>query len=356
ADHELADLRLKTIGFVFQAFNLLPALTVAENVAWPLEFSGYSRAEVRRRTAAALERVGVTGRDRRYPAELSGGEQQRVAIARALATRPAILLADEPTGNLDSHTGQTIPDPVDAAAGRAAVTVTAGEGLTFPESVADQVAAVPGVALAVPLVTGVAFPDDGSGDLLTVYGVDLTHEADVRLYRGTAENGPVLDDPIVFLSQPDSILLGRAFAASRGLQPGQPLVLAAPRGLKRFTVRGLLDPQGLAQTLGGRLVVMDLYAAERAFTADGQITQVDVVPAADAGLEAVKAAVAAMLPEGLTVAEPALRKDVIRKTIGGFQAMLTAFGLLAVLAGFVICYSRLGAIFEARTWEVGLLR
>ena len=247
-------------------------------------------------------------------------------------------------------------DTVDAAAGRAALTVTAGEGLTFPESVADQVAAVPGVALAVPLVTGVAFPDDGSGDLLTVYGVDLTHEADVRLYRGTAENGPVLDDPIVFLSQPDSILLGRAFAASRGLQPGQPLVLAAPRGLKRFTVRGLLDPQGLAQTLGGRLVVMDLYAAERAFTADGQITQVDVVPAADAGLEAVKAAVAAMLPEGLTVAEPALRKDVIRKTIGGFQAMLTAFGLLAVLAGFVICYSRLGAIFEARTWEVGLLR
>jgi len=109
-DHQLADLRLRTIGFVFQAFNLLPALTVAENVAWPLEFSGYSRAEVRRRTAAALERVAVTGRDCRYPAELSGGEQQRVAIARAIATGPSILLADEPTGNLDSHTGQTILD------------------------------------------------------------------------------------------------------------------------------------------------------------------------------------------------------------------------------------------------------
>jgi putative ABC transport system ATP-binding protein len=110
ADHALADLRLRTIGFVFQAFNLIPALTVEENVAWPLEFSGYPRAEVRRRTAEALARVGVVGRERRHPAELSGGEQQRVAIARAVATGPAILLADEPTGNLDSHTGTTILD------------------------------------------------------------------------------------------------------------------------------------------------------------------------------------------------------------------------------------------------------
>jgi putative ABC transport system ATP-binding protein len=110
ADHELADLRLRNIGFVFQSFNLIPALTVDENVAWPLEFSGYSRADVRRRTEDALRRVEVIDRGRRYPAELSGGEQQRVAIARAIATGPSILLADEPTGNLDSRTGQSILD------------------------------------------------------------------------------------------------------------------------------------------------------------------------------------------------------------------------------------------------------
>jgi putative ABC transport system ATP-binding protein len=109
-DHKLADLRLRTIGFVFQAFNLIPALTVEDNVGWPLEFSGHARAEVRRRVADALERVGVRDRGRRYPAELSGGEQQRVAIARAIATGPSLLLADEPTGNLDSHTGQRILD------------------------------------------------------------------------------------------------------------------------------------------------------------------------------------------------------------------------------------------------------
>jgi putative ABC transport system permease protein len=102
--------------------------------------------------------------------------------------------------------------------------------------------------------------------------------------------------------------------------------------------------------------VMDLYAAERAFTADGQVNQLDLVLAEGADVGRVKAAVAAVLPPGLRVEEPALRKDVIRRTVSGFQAMLTAFGLLAVLAGFIICYSRLGAIFEARTWEVGLLR
>jgi len=114
ADHQLADLRLRTMGFVFQTFNLIPSLTVDENVGWPLEFSGCPRGEVRQRVGEALSRVGIVGCERRYPAELSGGEQQRVAIARAIATRPSILLADEPTGNLDSYTGRTILDLLQA--------------------------------------------------------------------------------------------------------------------------------------------------------------------------------------------------------------------------------------------------
>ena len=123
ADHQLADLRLEKIGFIFQAFNLIPALTVEENVGLFLEFAGRSKADVRRMTAEALQQVGVSGRERRYPGELSGGEQQRVAIARAIVGRPSILLADEPTGNLDSHTGQMILDMLAALNRSAGVTV-----------------------------------------------------------------------------------------------------------------------------------------------------------------------------------------------------------------------------------------
>ncbi len=110
-DNARSDLRLREIGFVFQSFNLFPTFTAEENVAWPLEFQGVRWREARRRAREALARVALPPAvARRRPAELSGGEQQRVAIARALVTEPRLVLADEPTGNLDSQTGQTILD------------------------------------------------------------------------------------------------------------------------------------------------------------------------------------------------------------------------------------------------------
>jgi putative ABC transport system ATP-binding protein len=108
SDDERSRLRLEHIGFVFQSFNLLPTFTAEENVAWPLEFLGITWRDARRRAADALDRVGLEAARRRRPAELSGGEQQRVAIARALVTEPWLLLADEPTGNLDSGTGEAV--------------------------------------------------------------------------------------------------------------------------------------------------------------------------------------------------------------------------------------------------------
>jgi putative ABC transport system ATP-binding protein len=108
SEHELTLLRRNSVGFVFQFFNLIPTLRVNENIAFPLALTGVSAAEQKERVAAVLGEIGLTHRSSHYPNELSGGEMQRVAIGRAIVHRPALLLADEPTGNLDSHTGETI--------------------------------------------------------------------------------------------------------------------------------------------------------------------------------------------------------------------------------------------------------
>lgn len=127
SERERARLRLRGIGFIFQRFYLLPTLTARENIELPLRAAGVGRAERDRRADELLTEVGLTGREASFPHQLSGGEEQRVAIARALANRPGLLLADEPTGELDSAATETVLaliDSVGAASGATVVTVT----------------------------------------------------------------------------------------------------------------------------------------------------------------------------------------------------------------------------------------
>ena len=108
SESERTKFRRDNVGFIFQQYNLLPKLSLMENVEVPLVYAGVPRGERRRRAAAALEQVGLGDKLRNKPNQLSGGQQQRVSIARALAGRPAVILADEPTGALDSHTGREV--------------------------------------------------------------------------------------------------------------------------------------------------------------------------------------------------------------------------------------------------------
>jgi putative ABC transport system ATP-binding protein len=125
-DRRLAIVRNRKIGFVFQSFNLIPRMSALANVELPLAYGGVKTAERRRRALAALDRVGLSDRVEHEPNELSGGQQQRVAIARALVTAPALLLADEPTGNLDTRSTADVLEVLDglSAAGRTIVLIT----------------------------------------------------------------------------------------------------------------------------------------------------------------------------------------------------------------------------------------
>src|SRR6185503_4757226 len=140
------------------------------------------------------------------------------------------------------------------------------------------------------LVTGVAFPDDETGELISAYGIDFTDDASVRLYyRG--DTGTVIDDLMGFLNSKDDIIVARELAERRQLSIGSAFDVVTPRGRRHFVVGGLISPEGLARTLGGRLLVMDLAAAEDAFTEREQISQIDVVVSPDYDVERVQEAV-----------------------------------------------------------------
>ena len=126
-ESQLADWRNQNVGFIFQTFNLIPVLTTAENVELPLLLTQLSRSARRKQVATALELVGLSDRAHHLPRQLSGGQEQRVAIARALVTDPALIVADEPTGNLDSHSAQevlTVMQSLRKDAGKTVIMVT----------------------------------------------------------------------------------------------------------------------------------------------------------------------------------------------------------------------------------------
>ena len=138
-DARRSEMRRRDVAFIFQAFGLLPMLTAAENVEVPMRLAGAAPNERRERALDLLDSVGLAARTRHRPAELSGGEQQRVAIARALANRPRVLLADEPTGQLDSRTGAAITDLIASLVDDAGIAAIVATHDAAPRAVAHHV-------------------------------------------------------------------------------------------------------------------------------------------------------------------------------------------------------------------------
>jgi putative ABC transport system permease protein len=243
---------------------------------------------------------------------------------------------------------------IDTAAGRASLQVSAGEGAAFADDVATAVTAVPGVERVVPVIGASAFTTDASGELLAVQAFDVTDENAVAVYELHDDEAAGFDDPK--LLQPNAVVLTRAFAEPRRLTLGDQIELDTARGRRRFTIRGLLEPHGVARLSQGNLIVMDRDAAEDAFGQRGMISRLDVVVAPDRDPEEVGRAIAAVLPAGLQVAAPEQRKADLHKVMRAFRALLTALDLVGVGAAFLIAFNGLSTLFEARAWQIGVLR
>jgi len=238
-----------------------------------------------------------------------------------------------------------------SVSGRADLQVTAGNGMPFAKSVAAA-AAVPGVALIVPVVSATAFVADGSGEALTVHGFDLVDTAAARIY-GVADGQRIKDLRVLL---PGSVVLPRAFASRRGVREGDRLTLETAQGRMRFTVRGLVDLQGLAGLYGEDLVVMDLYAAQVAFGRPGYINRVDVVVKPGYDAAPVAQSIRARLPQGLRVETTAHRAADLERILRSFHVLLIGIETLGLIAAFIVAFSGLSTLFERRAFQIGLMR
>src|SRR5215475_4978020 len=232
---------------------------------------------------------------------------------------------------------QAFVDVIDTMAGRAALQVTSGDGGLVPEDIAARVATVPGVTLALGVVQASAIVGDGADrESLAIHATDLINDAGATVY---GMRTVALGDPLDLLAHRDSIMLTRALASRRGLALGDRIELVVQGGRRVFTVRGLLEPEGVVRAFGGNVAVMDLYAAQSIFTRPGLVTGVDVVVEPTADLTSVTAAIAAVLPPGLQVVTPAQRQADLHRVMRSLPIALNAMGLFSLLAAFLIAFN-----------------
>ena len=228
-------------------------------------------------------------------------------------------------------------DTLELIAGPAQLEVTLGAGeVGFSEATVDAVRTDPDVEIALGLVRGTLALADDPAETLQLFGVDLTQEDALQRYHIGLTGG---GDTLEWLADPYSIAVTTALAKQHGLVVGSTLPLSTRQGLIRFTVRGLLEPQGLAATFGGVLAVMDLPAAQMVLGRDRVVDQIDVVLRPQATIDTVQARLAKLVPSTLVVAPPLQRGVLYGRMLASFQAMLTGLSLLCLVAGIYIIYN-----------------
>jgi putative ABC transport system permease protein len=282
--------------------------------------------------------------------QLREGWARTALVAGGIATGVSLIVAIE---IINASILENLRGTIDAVAGPAALEVTLGVGeLGFDEALVETVRADPDVVAAVPIVRGTVSLADEAGATLQLFGVDLAAEDDLDRYRIAL----VTDrrDALRAIEDPTSIFVTSAFAAARGLSLGGTVALAMPAGVGRFTIRGLLAPEGFAQAFGDRLAFMDLPAAQMAL-GKTQIDQIDVILGSGADTDRVAERLRTALP-ALDVARPAQRGALYERAFSSFQAMLTGLSLICLVAGAYIVYSTTSTAAVHRALVIAGLR
>ena len=244
---------------------------------------------------------------------------------------------------------------VDRIAGKTELQVTAGE-TGFNEDVLEKVQGAPSVRVAVPVIEAVVDSNiQGQGNLL-VLGVDMTGDRTLRDYDLDSGDDAVIDDPLVFLAQPDSIILSKEFAEKNHIVVGGRVALGTVEGEKQFTVRGVMKSSGLTSAFGGNLAVMDIYAAQHMFGRGRSFDRIDLAVKEGRTLKDAEQELTAMLGPGFQVDPPSGRGQQFEAMLAAYSMMVGISSLFALFIGMFIIYNSFAIAVTQRRSEIGILR
>jgi putative ABC transport system permease protein len=244
---------------------------------------------------------------------------------------------------------------VDRIAGKTELSVTAGE-TGFNEDVLERVQSASSVRVAVPVIEAVVKSQiAGEGNLL-VLGTDMTGDRSLRDYDLDAGDEAVIDDPLVFLAQPDSIIITRDFADKHHIAAGDHLALGTVLGERQFTVRGIMKPSGFASAFGGNLAIMDIYAAQKMFGRGRTFDRIDLAVAAGHTIADAQRELGEMLGPGFQIAPPSSRGQQFEAMTAAYSMMVNISSLFALFIGMFIIYNSFAIAVTERRSEIGILR
>jgi putative ABC transport system permease protein len=244
---------------------------------------------------------------------------------------------------------------VDRIAGAAQLQVSTGEA-GFPENILERVQAVPEVQIAVPVIEAAAATRlAGQGNIL-ILGVDMTGDRGLRDYDLESGDEAVIDDPLVFLAQPDSIIITKEFADRNRLSQGSKLSLSTMVGDKAFTVRGIMRSGGLTSAFGGNLAVMDIYAAQQVFGRGRRFDRVDLKLKEGIPIGQGRAAIQQALGVGFDVEPPSARGQQLESTLAVYAITMNVSSVFALFIGMFIIYNSFSIAVTQRRSEIGVLR